>query len=320
MTRSLDRLARIAFLPLVALPLIPVQNPAGAQDSAGERRGVPTVVLEDAAGGVERTPLAGFETTDPRQQGGVLLRFEWLGAAPEPLRGEGLAELQLAGGGLIRGILLGGDEEFLDLRLYGGARLSLSIEEIASFQVPGRIPADWTEPLAGASVGDRLFRASGTGLDRIDGTVEAFSDAGVTLETVLGSKLFPWGEVAALFVEVFDEEELVPAKGVPVVVDLVDGSRLSGGLSRLSADGAELVTSSGRGLRLPVEVISELLVSGAGLAFLSDLEPTRQPAIGPRKGMPEIVRAAEAPTMATTSGSFSRSWLSTVQMTWVSFR
>ncbi len=31
------------------------------------------------------------------------------------------------------------------------------------------------------------------------------------------------------------------------------------------------------------------------------------------------VKAAEAPTMATTSGSFSRSWLSTVQMTWVSF-
>ena len=37
-------------------------------------------------------------------------------------------------------------------------------------------------------------------------------------------------------------------------------------------------------------------------------------------GMPEIVSAAEAPTIATTSGSFSRSWLRTVQTTCVSLR
>ena len=36
--------------------------------------------------------------------------------------------------------------------------------------------------------------------------------------------------------------------------------------------------------------------------------------------MPEMVSAAEAPIRATTSGSFSRSWLSTVQTTWVSLR
>ena len=37
-------------------------------------------------------------------------------------------------------------------------------------------------------------------------------------------------------------------------------------------------------------------------------------------GTPEIVSAAEAPISATTSGSFSRSWLTTVQITWVSLR
>ena len=37
-------------------------------------------------------------------------------------------------------------------------------------------------------------------------------------------------------------------------------------------------------------------------------------------GMPEMVSAAEAPISATMSGSFSRSWLSTVQTTWVSLR
>ena len=36
--------------------------------------------------------------------------------------------------------------------------------------------------------------------------------------------------------------------------------------------------------------------------------------------MPEIVNAADVATMATMSGSFSRSWLITVAMTWVSLR
>ena len=35
-------------------------------------------------------------------------------------------------------------------------------------------------------------------------------------------------------------------------------------------------------------------------------------------GTPESVSAAEAATMATMSGSFSRSWASTVTTTWIS--
>ena len=38
------------------------------------------------------------------------------------------------------------------------------------------------------------------------------------------------------------------------------------------------------------------------------IRPTRAPPIGPMKGTPERVSAAEAATMATMSGSFSRSW------------
>ena len=41
--------------------------------------------------------------------------------------------------------------------------------------------------------------------------------------------------------------------------------------------------------------------------------------MGPMKGAPEIVSAAEAAIMATTSGSFTRSCESTVQMTRTSF-
>ena len=46
--------------------------------------------------------------------------------------------------------------------------------------------------------------------------------------------------------------------------------------------------------------------------------PTRTAATGPPQGMSERVSAADAPTSAITSGSFWRSWESTVAITWVS--
>ena len=58
----------------------------------------------------------------------------------------------------------------------------------------------------------------------------------------------------------------------------------------------------------------------SGLSTYSpSMKPTRAAPIGPMKGMPEMVSAAEAATKATTSGSFSMSWLSTVTISWVSF-
>ena len=58
-----------------------------------------------------------------------------------------------------------------------------------------------------------------------------------------------------------------------------------------------------------------------GLSTYSLLvKPTRAPPIGPMKGAPESVSAADAPIMATMSGSFSWSCDSTVMITWVSQR
>ena len=61
--------------------------------------------------------------------------------------------------------------------------------------------------------------------------------------------------------------------------------------------------------------------SMVGLSTYSSLmKATRAPPIGPMKGAPESVSAAEAATMATMSGSFSWSCDSTVMITWVSQR
>ena len=50
------------------------------------------------------------------------------------------------------------------------------------------------------------------------------------------------------------------------------------------------------------------------------IRPTRAAPTGPKNGMPESVSAAEQPTSATMSGSFSRSWPSTVATICTSLR
>jgi hypothetical protein len=50
------------------------------------------------------------------------------------------------------------------------------------------------------------------------------------------------------------------------------------------------------------------------------MKPTRAAPIGPMNGAPESVSAADAATIASTSGSFSRSCDKVVTITWVSLR
>jgi hypothetical protein len=256
-------------VPLAALAL---QNPAreGTQEAAQ-----PQVLFELATGEVSARPLAQVDIDDLARVPAALLRFEGLPVLESPVDPEDYARIDLASGGRVHGRLEGGREELLDLRLRGQTRLRLSIEEIASLRIPSRFPASWTEPIVAADQGDRLYRTQGSGLDRIDGTLEGFSDLGVSMETPIGSKVFPWPEVAALFVEVFDEERQAPLERGAVVVDLFDGSRLPLVFQRLSPAGLDLLTPAGRGLRVPLPLVAEVLIEGRGVRFLSDVEPRR---------------------------------------------
>src|SRR3982751_5367112 len=61
--------------------------------------------------------------------------------------------------------------------------------------------------------------------------------------------------------------------------------------------------------------------SSVGLSTYSSLmKPTRAAPMGPLNGTPDSVNAADAATIATTSGSFSISCDSTVMITCVSLR
>lgn len=265
-------MSRALLLTLTTLlPQTPAPRPADPLEEA-----TPPVELriESAAGEVRRLPLAGLRLEDPAELGGVLVRFEGL----EPL--EALAadadtvELELRNGGMLRARLQGGDGERLDVQLVGEASLRVMIEELDVLRFPARLPRGGRQALEPAPIGDRLYRVAGEDLDRIDGAIEAFEVEGLRFGSELGSKLYPWSEVAACFVEALDASGGEDGEGTPVVVDLIDGSRLRAGFLRWNEEQLELETAAGRGVALPNVAIAEVFFDDGRLRFLSDMTPS----------------------------------------------
>jgi len=235
------------------------------------------LAFHDLDGLVTRRPVASVSLTDLDQLQAVLVRFEDF----EPPQVTGLAnadraELRLTSGDLVRGRVAGGRGDLLHADLVGGALFVVEIDRLESIVFPGRVPADRPGGLTPGDQTDRLYWKRQGGLDRVDGTIEAFGEEGVSFESVLGSKTFPWDEVAGLFVAAFEEagaggEDL---GGTRVAADLIDGSRLRGRLVSLDREGCTLEFEHGPGITLPLASLSEVVVDDGRIAFLSDLAPS----------------------------------------------
>jgi len=233
------------------------------------------VLLESAAGEVSRRALEGLDTRDPRQLGAHLVRFEGLRPPARAPAGEDDVEVLLHGGDRLHGRVAGGRAELLDVELWAGVRMGVAVDEILEIVFPLRIPVLSSATVARGVDGDRLFRRSGGQLDRIDGAVEEFTTDGVRFGgDRTGSRLFPWSEVAALFVE---STGVAPrprgSEDVDVVLDLHDHGRLRGRLVRLGPQGCELTTRNGDRVLVPLAAIAHLLVDDGTLAFLSSFPP-----------------------------------------------
>lgn len=228
------------------------------------------VELESREGRVRERPLEGFRTRDPRSEGALLVRYLGLPVPPSPLPDvRARARVTLRGEDRVEGRVVGGRGERLSLALGGSTPLDLSVEELVSLVFPGRLPGDGSVP-APAADGDRLYLARGRGLDKVDGLVNGFSSEGVSFEGRFGERTHPWDEVVALFFEALEEGGGAPP-GVPVVVDLVGGGRLSGGLTRMDAEGVRMATAATPDLFLPAALVREVLVDDGSLRFLSQL-------------------------------------------------
>jgi len=208
----------------------------------------------------------------PLPEGVAFVRYSEVAAAP---RAEAQsAQVELLDGGRVMAEVIGGEGDFLDVSILGDARLRVSVDELSSVVIPERIPAAWGSRLEPSEEGDRLYRLAPRGLERLEGTLEEFTEAGVSFATSVGTKELPWAEICALFIEALGDAPLVPPSGDLVVVDLADGGRLHAGLLEIREEEMDLVTRAGRGLRLKRSAVAELFVPGAGARYLSELTPT----------------------------------------------
>jgi len=249
----------------------------------------PTIVLENVDGQAETRAARGFETVDPRQLGARVVRFEGFGVKPPPQDLVDSGVIELANGDKLYGRIRGGRAELLDVEVAGPLHVGVSVDEVRSLIFPARIPNALATPLMPAKEGDRLFRRERESLDRIDGGVEEFTSEGVRFHGATGSKLIPWTDVSALFVESLAPSgastraetqhasgaagvPVVP--GVPVVIDLIDHSRLRGALKKLTGETCRWLSPSGAELESPAGAIAQLCIDDGSIAYLSALKPS----------------------------------------------
>ncbi len=241
-----------------------------------------TVQLTSLEGKREPRPVAGFQTKDPRELGAHLVHFDVTSAPIEA--GPDTCELTLAGGERWIGRLTARKGEELAVTLLPNVVLLASIDELATLVYPKRIPAEWTGTLAPAKEGDRLYRLKGAALDVLDGAIEEFTAEGLRFHGArVDSRLFPWSEVAALYVEGLGAhaEKEAAAGGAPVRVELVQGSRVHGALKEITNGKLALTARRGQSIELPLGALRELFVDDGRAQWLSDVAPSRAEASRP---------------------------------------
>lgn len=259
-----------SLLPLLALGASAPFASNVPQDTAPSR----TVQLEALSGKTTTLPLQGFRSVDPREDGGVFVRYSGfmpprnMWSASDPV-----GEIEFSSGDIVRGVLDGGSVDVLLVELLGGVRVEFSIDELAVVRFPARIARAGGATPQAADGGDRLYRVAAGGLDPIDGIVHGFERDGVSFESRGNTRKYRWSDVGALFVEAL-APEVQPDERPQVVVDMYGSSRLRGALVELDEAGCRIATSGNPSLFLPANVIAEIAVDDGSYRFLSDMQPS----------------------------------------------
>lgn len=236
----------------------------------------PVAVFEDLAGAQARVPLD--EVSQGNLGEAVFLRFDGIPPLTEA-EPDQRCVLTLLNGDRLAGAVSSQGEERLGLILPGETRMTVGLAELASLQFPGRL-AGGDVALEPPASGDRLYRVLPRGVDRVDGLLVGFDDAGVRFESSIGERGYAWKDVAALFVEPLEEPPALP-EGTRVLIDLAGGGRLTANLAGLEPGGVRVRTAGEEELLLPPGLVAELLVDNGRYAFLSwlaiDAGPPRSP-------------------------------------------
>jgi hypothetical protein len=273
--RRLSALAH-AVLPAALAVGALASTPLSHQQAPATPPAAPTVsgaVLEVQGrdGAWRRLAAAPAEFEQLADLGGAIAMR--LGATSVGERGDGVerAQVELALDDAVLGRVAGAQGETLELELLGGARLSVSIDDVRRIVFAGR--------LGGASAaeappsGDRLYWVRPKGLDRVDGSFQEFSSEGIVFESALGVRTFPWSEVGALTIEPLGAAPVRERGARSVSVDLAGGGRLHGDLLGVR-DGSLRLNWRGRTpLALPLEALAQVVLDDGSVAHLSGMKP-----------------------------------------------
>ena len=234
-----------------------------------------TLAIDTAAGQGSAQPLLQPVTTI--DSSALLLR---LGGQEGPLSspaGERF-ELLSASGEQVQGGLGSSDEETLVVELAGGVFVPFAIDGLRELRHAQRA-ADLV--LDRPSEGDRVWRVRGTGVERIDGALVGFAGDALVFEgAAVGEFQVAFSELAGLVVEGLGSPSTVKQTGTQVLVDLNDGSRLSGLFERLDAKSLKLMRR-GSALELPTQLVAQLLPDDGRARWLSALRATKTDAARP---------------------------------------
>jgi len=195
-------------------------------------------------------------------------------AAAEPMA-EGAVGVLFQKGDYLTGIVTGGDAEkiVLDNPLLG--LLDIPIDAIQML-LPGAgdIPADFGR-YALSEEEDVIYRRrkSGFGEDFIEGTVDLFSEKGLTFECSLGLVDFTFGQLNAVVIGSAGAES--GAECDTFVLLKGGAGRVTGSFEKFENGRLSMAGSFLPQVSLPVDVIESISFRRESMRFVSDLEPAR---------------------------------------------
>jgi hypothetical protein len=250
--------------------------PAAGQEPAPAQLPTPVrIELESLAGEVRLRDGSLGPLTSLSAEGAALVRFTGrAGLVPPTLDATTLADVELAGGDRVRGVVRAAGDDGLAVDL-GGAELVLDLDELRALVFRARVPREAAVARQPDADSDVLYFVAGRGLDRAEGLLEGFDAQGLVFDdSRVGKRSYAWDRVAALFVASLEpvaasDDAASPLD--PVVLGLIGGGRLSGRLRSLDTLRITLVRPGGAALELPAELMTELALADGSFTFLSDL-------------------------------------------------
>jgi len=178
----------------------------------------------------------------------------------------------LTTGDRLRGQLVGGDADAIELRTASLGTVKVPLEKLrAMVRKPTAVDQRWVEKnLRRKGDKDLVYMESG---GEAAGVLEALGSAELKLDMEdAGLLKIKLPKVRMLLMSIVEKPEAITG-GTLVQLRLLDGSNLSGRLLGLSGESLELACTLSKKLTIRKSDVQELLVLNGAFVYLSDLDP-----------------------------------------------